>query len=77
MPMRWRAVLPLYPEKAAALARRLRVSFQLKGFSHMEEAHCLQGERRALPNTGVVGMEVCLSPFSFLPDNLGRGLPST
>lgn len=62
MPMRWRAVLPLYPEKEAALAGRLWVTFQLKGFSHMEEAYCLQGERRALLNTGVVGMEVCFSP---------------
>lgn len=38
MAMRWRTVLPLYPEKEAALAGRLWVSFQLKGFSHMEEA---------------------------------------
>lgn len=44
MPVRWRAVLPLYPDKETAQAGRFQVSFYLKRLKHMEETYLFQEE---------------------------------
>lgn len=67
--------MSLSADREAAVAGRFHVIFYSKGCRHMEESYLLQGDRR-VPSTAAE-IEACFSsPFSFLPDNLGRALPS-